>query len=189
MASRLIQNCIKEVQEKYLPFASDMNSAGLLFMITCTARDLWEQGILMMQGRTNLTTLNKIRASYEMPNLMQEEDHKVTWTWLSKHIVLKDIAKAEKVLALCRQNGIVIPENLILKVSGFEYSRAIDIALMKGVKQPHWNLKISVDGDQIPDYEEMAVIAEKNGFKAGMRFKTFRNGVWVPTPDAPHIEI
>lgn len=57
--------------------------------------------------------------------------------------------------------------------------RAFDIALLNKGK-PHWDLKISVDEDDIPDYFEAAKIGQKVGLIAG--------GLWDKA-DWPHFEV
>jgi peptidoglycan L-alanyl-D-glutamate endopeptidase CwlK len=56
---------------------------------------------------------------------------------------------------------------------------AFDIAILKDGK-PVWDVKVSVDGDNIPDYEEAAAIGEACGLIAGARFKN---------KDYPHFEL
>ncbi len=67
MASRKIEDCIPELQKKYILFREHMTRAGLDFIITCTKRFQSEQEVLYAQGRT---TPGKI----------------VTWTLNSKHL-------------------------------------------------------------------------------------------------------
>lgn len=65
--SRLIKDCIPEVQEKFAAFAVRMAEAGIPFMLTCTRRTQSEQDALYAKGRT-------------------APGPKVTWTRKSKHI-------------------------------------------------------------------------------------------------------
>lgn len=51
-------------------------------------------------------------------------------------------------------------------------SKAFDIAIVKDNK-PTWDLKVSVDGDDIPDYLEAAEIGRSVGLKAGADFKDY----------------
>ena len=55
---------------------------------------------------------------------------------------------------------------------------AFDIAILKDGK-PTWDVKVSVDGDSIPDYEEAGKIGEGLGLVWGGRWNT---------PDYPHFE-
>jgi len=65
--SRLIKDCLPELQEKANAFAVAMVNAGITFMFTCTKRTQAEQDALYAQGRT-------------------KPGRKVTWTRKSKHI-------------------------------------------------------------------------------------------------------
>lgn len=67
MASRKIDNCIPELQEKYILFREKMQEAGIDFILTCTKRTEEEQKELYAQGRTKPGKI-------------------VTWTLKSKHI-------------------------------------------------------------------------------------------------------
>ncbi|MCC6347894.1 MAG: M15 family metallopeptidase [Nitrospirales bacterium] len=57
--------------------------------------------------------------------------------------------------------------------------KAFDIAILKDGK-PTWDVKVSVDGDTIPDYEEAGKIGEALGLVWGGRWKT---------PDCPHFQV
>lgn len=58
-------------------------------------------------------------------------------------------------------------------------SNAFDIALiLPGTKKAHWNEKISVNSNDIPDYKEAAEIGRRVGLKPGADF-----GDW------PHYEV
>lgn len=49
--------------------------------------------------------------------------------------------------------------------------KAWDIVILND-KTPTWNIKVDVDKDMIPDYEEAAKIGRKMGLVVGMDFKT-----------------
>lgn len=55
--------------------------------------------------------------------------------------------------------------------------KAFDIAILKN-KKPTWDLKVDVDEDEIPDYQEAAEIGRNVGLRAGADFK-----------DYPHFEL
>lgn len=57
--------------------------------------------------------------------------------------------------------------------------KAFDIAILSNGK-PTWDVKVSVDGDSIPDYQEAGKIGEAVGLRWGGRFKS---------PDMPHFEL
>ena len=52
MASRKIEDCVPELQEKFAAFKAAMDAAGIPFILTCTKRTQEEQNALYAQGRT-----------------------------------------------------------------------------------------------------------------------------------------
>jgi peptidoglycan L-alanyl-D-glutamate endopeptidase CwlK len=66
-----------------------------------------------------------------------------------------------------------------VKRSKHQERKAFDIALLKDGK-PVWDTKVSVNGNDIPDYLEAARIGESIGLRAG--------GLWKK-PDYPHFEL
>jgi peptidoglycan L-alanyl-D-glutamate endopeptidase CwlK len=58
-------------------------------------------------------------------------------------------------------------------------SRAFDIAVLREGK-PSWDVKVNVNKNEVPDYEELGEIGESLGLKWGGRWKK---------PDYPHFEI
>ncbi len=130
--SRLISDCLPELQEKAEAFSVAMVNAGIPFMYTCTRRTQEEQDALYAQGRTKPGKI-------------------VTWTRKSKHI-----------------DG-----------------KAFDIAILRNFK-PCWDVKVDVNENEIPDYEEAGRIGESVGLRWGGRF---RNSKGKPRPDYPHFEI
>ena len=67
MANRKFDNCIEELQNKYILFKTKMIETGIDFIVTCTTRTETEQKELYAQGRTKPGKI-------------------VTWTLKSKHI-------------------------------------------------------------------------------------------------------
>lgn len=57
--------------------------------------------------------------------------------------------------------------------------RAFDIAILKDGK-PVWDLKVNVNKNDLPDYDEAGRIGEAVGLRWGGRF---------PRPDRPHFEV
>jgi len=157
MPSRAIEDCVPELQSKINAFEVAMNAAGIPFMITCTARFVREQVALYAQGRETVEHTNYLRKLAGLsPITFQENQHKVTWTLASKHIIDLDDNK---------------PEN--------DKARAFDIAIVKD-KRPVWSLKVDVNDNDIPDYDEAGAIGEAVGLRWGGRF---------PSPDRPHFEV
>jgi len=142
MASRSISDLNEETRNKYLQFAVKMTEAGIPFTITCTARTYSEQVALFAQGRKTLEEVNALRKQVGLWLITAEENRrKVTWTLNSKHIIHNPGEKA----------------------------RAFDIVILKGGKA-EWSLKVDVNENEIPDYEEAAEIGRSVGLKPGADF-------------------
>jgi hypothetical protein len=150
--SRKLSELNKELLDKYHLFKQKMDDAGLDFIITRTGSSNDEQKALYAQGRKTFLEIMELRTKAGMyPIGVEEASLVVTWTLKSKHIIDKKHPK----------------------------SRAFDIALVKEQK-PHWNSKISINNNDIPDYTEIGLIVESVGLKWGGRFKR---------PDYCHIEL
>lgn len=157
MASRKIEDCVPELQEKFAAFKAAMDAAGISFILTCTARTVREQVALYAQGREKLETTNALRKIAGLPPISwMENAHKVTWTLASKHIIDLEDGNAEN-----------------------DKARAFDIAVTKDGK-PVWDLKVNVNKNDLPDYDEAGRIGEAVGLRWGGRF---------PSPDRPHFEV
>lgn len=130
--------------DRYLLFAAKMEKHHLPFIITCTLRTEAEHRALWAQGREYLHIVNELREIVGWaPITLEENQKKVTWTKNSLH--------------LADENGL---------------SRAFDIALIfPGKKHPHWDGKVSVNSNEIPDYNEAAIYAREVGLQPGIDFK------------------
>jgi peptidoglycan LD-endopeptidase CwlK len=155
MASRAIKDCTPSLQAKIKAFMIATLSAGIPVVITVTARTIKEQRALYAQGRELLFDVNALREMAGLPRIKQEQNKIVTWTLASKHIIDLDDGN---------------PDN--------DKSRAFDIAIAPGGK-PVWDIKVDVNQDHIPDYEQAGKIGEACGLRWGGRFKR---------PDMPHFE-
>jgi hypothetical protein len=133
-----------QLVELYVDFAQEMYNADLPFIVTCTLRTHEEHAALWAQGRFPLDSVNDLRRMVRWaPITSYENRKKVTWT--------------EKTLHFPDENG---------------FSKAFDIALkMPGSSRVHWDGKISVNRNQIPDYQEAAEIGRIIGLKPGYDFK------------------
>lgn len=151
MSSRKIEDLTPTMQTKYWLFDAKMKAAGIPYVVTCTARDISEQKALYAQGRETLSIVNDLRKRAGMSPIDTKNNIKVTWTMNSKHIV---------------NLGDNDPNN--------NKSRAFDIALTKDGKA-HWDIKISVNKNDIPDYLE----ARKIGLSVGLK---------IIEKDLPHYE-
>lgn len=157
MASRNLDDLVPELKEKAVQHQQKCKEAGIDIMFTCTARSTKEQIALYAQGRQGIEEVNELRRIAKMPPITEESNKRaVTWTLNSKHLIDLDDAN---------------PEN--------DKARAYDIAVVKDGKAV-WDVKISLNENDIPDYEEVARIGEDLGIKAGARFKN---------PDFPHFEM
>jgi hypothetical protein len=156
MASRKIEDCTPSLQQKIKAFAIAMYRAGIPFIITCTARIVDEQVALYAQGRKSLEDVNRLRAIAGLAAINGTQNkNRVTWTLQSNHLI--DLEDGN-------------PDN--------DKSRAFDIAISPGGK-PVWELKVDVNNDQKPDYEQAGLIGESVGLRWGGRFSK---------PDMPHFE-
>jgi len=147
MSSRKTEDMVPELQTKFHAFAAAMAAAGILFITTCTSRNVREQYALYSQGREKLDTVNALRRAAHMSPITWEQNcHKVTWTLASKHIIDLDDGN---------------PDN--------DKSRAFDIAITKDGR-PCWDMKIRATKNELPDYEMAGIIGESVGLRWGGRF-------------------
>jgi hypothetical protein len=155
MGSRSISDLTPKMRELYAAFDEKMREAKIPYMVTCTSRDVLEQMALYVQGRLPTSEVNNHRVQAGLPMISEAENKKVTWTLNSKHIT-----------------------NHFDEDLNNDFSRAFDIAILKN-GQPVWDIKVSVNGDEIPSYDEAGAIGESVGLKWGGRFSS---------PDRPHFE-
>ncbi len=156
MSSRKPEDLTKEMRLLYEKFMYKMIEAKIPYIVTCTARDVKEQVALYSQGRQPIEEVNTLRVMAKMPPITDKENVKVTWTMASKHIVNLDDGNTAN-----------------------DKARAFDIVITKNNK-PTWDIKVNVNGNEIPDYTESGKIGESVGLKWGGRFKS---------PDFPHFEM
>jgi hypothetical protein len=147
---------------KYTLFKEKMDKAGIPFVLTSVARTVKEQAALYSQGRDALSTVNKMRKAAGLPPIKEAENHKVTWTLMSKHLIDLD-------------DG----------VEANNWSRAFDIAIVDN-KKATWNLKADVNRDNMADYIQAGPMGESVGLRWGGRFKNTKGEA---QPDFPHYEV
>jgi hypothetical protein len=160
MSSRDINLLTPSCKAKCLTMIDLAAKGGLVYLkdwiITCTARLVKEQIALYAQGREPLHVVNLYRRIAGLiPISAQDNLRKVTWTLKSKHLIDLD-------------DGITTND----------LSRAFDFAVVKD-KKAIWDLKVSVDDDSIPDYEELASYGKQAGLNCGFYWKK---------QDPPHCE-
>lgn len=151
MASRDLNLLHPALREKCLLFVTECLKAGLHPVITCTGRTQAEQEALYAQGRLSIDLVNEKRKQAGLRAISKEENKKVTWTTKSQHLI-------DPVTGWCN---------------------AFDFCLTKDGKA-YWDIKVSVDNDNIPDYEEAGLIALECGLEWGGKWKT---------PDFPHCQM
>lgn len=146
-----------DMRVKMPAFLEEVAIAKIPMIITCTARKMQMQVALYAQGRQPIAEINRLRLIAGLPIITsaKEAKRKVTWTLLSNHLVDYDNTKVDD-----------------------DYSDAFDFAIMDG-KLASWDVKLNVNKNSIPDYQEVGIIAEKYGWVWGGKWKT---------PDYPHIE-
>jgi len=142
MVSRDVKMCTPALQRKIIIFRNQCASAGIYFLIICTARYELDQIALYAQGRKTLDEVNDLRKVAGMPPISEAENKRpVTWTLDSKHVI-----------------GSKRP-----------LSEAFDIVLTDHGKV-HWDVSADVNANNIPDYIEAAKIAIGCGLRAGAFF-------------------
>jgi len=158
-----INDLVLPAQKVFHDFEQEMNKANVLFKVTCIKRTIDEQAALYAQHRQSVLAVNRLRAKAGMSSISDRENLKtVTWTMKSRHL---PIAKGSEFAKM-------FPEWVGMCL-------AWDIVIMND-KTPQWEIKVDVDKDMIPDYEEAARIGEKLGLVVGAR--------WRDKPDYPHYE-
>jgi hypothetical protein len=160
-----INDLVPPARELYYAFEREMNKANVRFRVTCIKRTKEEQSALYAQHRQSTVAVNKLRVAAGLSPISDAENQRtVTWTLKSRHLPITKGSEFGKMFPewedLCRAWDIVI--------------------LKKDDKSVSWDLKVDVDEDGIPDYEEAAKIGEKLGLIVGAR--------WRDKPDWPHYE-
>ena len=160
--SRNIDDLIPDARAAYIEGKEACRKQGLIIVETCVKRSLLEHIALYAQGREKYAEICKLRQAAGLWEIGEETaGRKVTWTFLSKHISEYTFPRGH------RFYGLVL---------------ALDFALRHYVDQKsklHWNIKVDVNDNEIPDYDEVGAIMVAHGFEAGKDWKS---------PDRPHIQ-
>jgi hypothetical protein len=133
--------------ERWLLYDNLMKKVGLAYIITSISRTILMQMALYVQGRLTIDTINLFRYEAGMKMIHAPDNKIVTYTLQSYHVT-----------------------NMFDKELNNDTSRAFDIALLK-FNRPHWDVKISVNKDEEPDYIEQGRIAQSVGLTSGAFFK------------------
>lgn len=155
MASRDLNALTPELKLKATALINKCAVASIKIIITCTARLVKEQLAFYAQGRTPIALVNAMREHANLPSIPSSRNKKITWTLNSKHLIDLEDGSLEN-----------------------DKARAFDIAIIKDGKAV-WDVKVSLNDNDIPDYEEVARIGESLGLTAGARFSS---------PDYVHFE-
>lgn len=147
---------IPEAVAPYMAAKGRCHQRGIKIVETCVKRSLLEQVALFAQGRQRYAEVCALRSVAGLHVISEEAaSHKVTWRFMSSHIP-----------EFCDADG---------------KSRAVDFALVhnvRGVDRLHWNLKLDVNKDDVPDYIEAAKIFEDLGFKSGRKYGDYCHIEW-----------
>jgi peptidoglycan L-alanyl-D-glutamate endopeptidase CwlK len=157
MGSRNINDLDPMILFLYHEFSRRMGEVKLSYAVTSTSRSVIEQMALYVQGRLSLSDVNIFRNVARLPLIAISGNVKVTWTLNSKHVT-----------------------NMFDDDLNNNKARAFDIAIIGKQGQAVWDIKVSVNDNEIPDYDEAGAIGESVGLKWGGRFSQ---------PDRPHFEI
>lgn len=133
-----------------------MIEAKIPHALTSVARTILEQMALFVQGRLPLDLVNSFRLHAGLYTIAKEDNNVVTWTLDSKHVT-----------------------NFFDKDLNNDKSRAFDFVILKE-GQMTWDIKVNVNENEIPDYEEAGRIGESVGLVYGGRFST---------PDRCHLQV
>lgn len=155
--SRNLTDLDPQLYDLYVEFNYKMGHAGLIHVVTSTSRSILEQMALYTQGRLLVGDVNLYRHAAGLLPISLAENKVVTWTLNSKHVT-----------------------NMFDKDLNNDKARAFDIAILNKAGQVVWDLKVNVNENDLPDYEEAGKIGESLGLKWGGRFQN---------PDPPHYEL
>jgi hypothetical protein len=157
MASRDLNELDPKLFDLYQLFNKKMGEAGLIHIVTSTSRSILEQMALYTQGRLPLADVNTFRRVAGLYVINGGDNKIVTWTLNSKHVT-----------------------NMFDKDLNNDKARAFDFAILNKQGQCVWDIKVSVNDNDIPDYDEAGKIGESVGLRWGGRFSS---------PDRPHLEL
>jgi hypothetical protein len=148
MSTRDPDDLTPEMFARYQMWSVGMTEAGLWYILTRVACDYQEQVALFAQGRNNLNAVNWYRKLAGLAPIPRQENHIVTWTLNSFHIV-----------------------SLSDNDSFNDKSRAFDFAITTpDNRRVLWDLKVDTNTSSGPDYHEAGVLWEGLGGVWGGRW-------------------
>lgn len=136
--SRKLEDLDPVLEKKSREIIRIAAAMGINILITRTASYLHEQMAIFVQGRMPVADVNRFRAEIGQAAIVEAQNKIVTWTLKSKHVVKPG-----------------------------EKSKAFDFCILKDPKTPTWELKVDVNKDDIPDYEQVGRMAESLGLTWG----------------------
>lgn len=151
MYSRDIKKCHPDLQRIWPLHKAACAVIGIHIELSRTSSEWDEQRALHAQGRETLEMVNHLRRNAGLIEISAKENNIVTWTTDSKHVIN----------------------------DSRQLSDAYDIFIVDG-KSAVWDIKADVNGDNEPDYKQVAEIGRNLGLECGYFWKTHK--------DAPHFE-
>ena len=128
MPSTDLNQCVPELAGKATLLIEKCKEQGIIIAITCTSRTLSEQIALYAQGRKSLLVVNDLRHDAELPHIREQDNHIVTWTLDSKHVINSKRPQAEAFDIVLMKNGK--PDWLDIKT----YKKIAEIGKSIGLK-------------------------------------------------------
>lgn len=103
-----LKYCVKELRDKIPELIKSSKENGVDITVICTARSEKEQLAFYAQGRYCLYNVNELRKEIGLsPIREQENNHNVTWTLDSKHVIGNKRVEAEAIDFVVLKNGKV----------------------------------------------------------------------------------
>lgn len=128
MPSRDLAQCVPELADKAKQLIEKCNEMGITIAVTCTSRTQTEQNALYAQGRKTLMFVNELRHDAGLWHIKEPENHVVTWTLDSKHVINAKRPKAEAFDIVLMKNNK--PDWLDIKT----YKKVAEIGKSIGLK-------------------------------------------------------
>jgi len=159
---REITDLVLPAREHFMAAKKECKDEGLVILETCIMRSHLEHLALYAQGRRPYNEICRLRSAAGLWLIdVLTANKKITWTFPTKHIPEYCFPKNHKYY------GRVLAVDYCIKHHADARPRQ------------NWNIKLTINEDEIKDYDRAGQIFEKYGFKWGGRFEI---------PDRLHIE-